>query len=92
LSPPFYWSGVNQFEGWGLVTPDWGPISLNPRGDSYGKLDFNCKRGFCGMKVVAGEGFVDGLTVGGSAAHYEPMTAISSGEILKDKVSIKYVI
>jgi len=35
-----------EFEGWGLVTPIWGPISLNPLGGSYGKLDFRCKWGF----------------------------------------------
>jgi len=54
LSPPFTKSGVIEFRGWGLVTTIWGPISLNPLGDSYGELDFRSKRDLCGKGIDIG--------------------------------------
>jgi hypothetical protein len=59
---------IFRIRGWGLVTPIWGPMSLNLLGDSYGELDFRRKRGFCGTKI---EGWGKGLRVeipGGSTA------------------------
>ena len=55
-----HWSAVIEFRGWGLVTQNWGPISLNPLGDSYGEPGFRSKRGFCGKRMKLGEGFVEG--------------------------------